>query len=154
VNGKIARRLLSGAGAPVFTPDGRLLLCTSSSGVSVYEWSAVKSAELDASAPAPVYVANAEAVTFHVGGVSQTMAGVYDIAYDALRHRALFCGLAGRICALDLSSGAVADVVAIPGRPPVYRLALSRDGQAVACVAKPGMFERTPQPQRLQIWKL
>jgi len=169
INGKIERRLLVGGPAPFtfgileqgaervaamqFTSDGRLLLCAVGSGAHVYGWPAVRSAE--ASMPAPVYAAAADAATFDVGGITQTKAGTYDVVYDAPRHRALFCGLEGRIQSLDLATGAVADVFTIPGRPPTYRLVIARDGAAVACIEKPGMFERKPTtPPRLQIWKL
>jgi hypothetical protein len=169
LKGEIIRRLLVGGpspymfgigdqgaerlGAPHFTPDGRFLLCAANTGVRVYEWSAVTSAERDM--PPPLYAASPEPVTFDVAGIPQTMAATYEVVFDAARNRALFCGLEGRIRALDLASGDVADVFAIPGRPPTYRLVISRDGSAVACLQQPGMFERTPNtPRRLQVWKL
>jgi hypothetical protein len=166
---KIDRRLLVGGPAPFtfgmleqgadrigamqFTRDGRLLLCAVGSGAHVYEWSAVRSAETNM--PAPLFAAAAEAAAFEVGGIAQIKAGTFDIAYDPPRHRALFCGLESHVRSLDLSSGAVADVIAIPGSPPTYRLVIARDGAAVACIEKPGMFDRKPTtPPRLQIWKL
>jgi hypothetical protein len=136
-----------------FTPNGQLLLCAGGAGVRVYEWPAIQSAETNM--PLPLFAADAEPVTLDVFGIMQTQAGVHDIAHDAGRGRMLFCGLEGRVRAMDLISGDVTDVFAMPGRPPTYRLAISRDGSAVACLQQPGMFERTPNtPRRLQVWKL
>jgi len=133
-----------------FTPDGRLIVLAAQEGVRLYSWEGVLRA--DASLPAPVASADADLVRVSPGWMRNT----YGFAFDRRRALVFFSGLEGRVRALSIETGRTATVLEVPGTPPVIELALGVDGDALATVAHPGMFDRgrkRPAPV-WQVWSV
>ena len=133
-----------------FTADGRLLLMAVNEGVRAYLWEDVLSS--DAALPTPARSADSSIVRVDKTWLQNT----YALVSDRHRNRVLFAALDGRVHSLDLESGNVSVLVEIPGTPPVTDLLLSADGETLATVADPGMFNRgRKRPAPLwQVWSL
>jgi hypothetical protein len=133
--------------------DGRWLSYAAQQGVRVLAWDAVTAAA--EATPAPAFAAVAEPVAVDMGqsGMTTTQAQTYAVAHDPAANRLLFAGLEGKVKALDLATGQVRVLLDPPGRPPINRLGLARDGSALCCTCQPEMFGGNNRPAPLvQVW--
>jgi hypothetical protein len=123
-----------------FDPSGEWLGVATMAGVRLYPWSEVRDADGDLRPALAVDVAE---TTVAFGQASARPGGyVYDLDYDPDHARVLFAGLDGRVRFIDLASGRSGILLEPPARPPIHRLALSRDRSTLALIAAPGMFDR------------
>jgi hypothetical protein len=123
-----------------FDPSGEHLALATMNGVRVYPWPSVLNGDGDLARPALAVDVAGTAV--EAGLTSPAGGYVYDLDYDPDRARFLFAGLDGRVRFLDTASGGSGILLDPPARPPIHRLALSRDRSALALIAAPGMFDR------------
>jgi hypothetical protein len=133
--------------------DGRWLCYACQNGVRALAWDDVLVATT--ATPAPRYTAESEPVAITgMYGLSTEERHTYALAWDAGSGRLLFAGLEGRVRFLDLADGGSGVLLDLPGRPPVLRMALSRDRSALGCTCLPGQFDqgRNRRPPLLQVW--
>ena len=110
-----------------FNGRGDHLLLASGAGIRVYPWERLLAGNGDQIASSGGVAAGT--VLVQSDRWTKTMpAYTYDLELDPDRDRVLFAGLEGCVRYLDLSSGDSGVLVEPPGRPPIHRLALSRDG--------------------------
>ncbi len=136
-----------------FDPSGEWLALGTMAGVRVYPWREVCENDGDLARPALAFDIAETAVESRHG--SPLLGGyIYDLECDPDRARFLFAGLDGRVRFLDLTSGQSGTLLDLPGRPPIHRLAFSRDRSTLALIAAPGMFDngRDQRGNIIQFW--
>lgn len=130
------------ARAVVFDPEGKQLCCATDTGIRVYDWAEMLSAEM--MAPQPLFTVKASTITIESSFAAQTIpATAQTLVVDPDGSRLLSGGVAGAIDYLDLNNGVHGTLVEIPGRPFVTELVLSRDGSALCSVTRPGNLDES-----------
>jgi hypothetical protein len=134
------------------SPDGKWVILGTSAGIRVYAWDDLAVAE--EYMPEPAFKWDGTAVVVRQGMSMPGNSYIYALTYDEPGRRVVFGGLGGTIQSLDLSTGKTSTLMDIPGRPAILRLALTRDGSALACVVHPEMLAEgnNRKPPVLQIW--
>ncbi len=132
----------------VFTRDGSFLLMAAAEGVRIYRWHDVLAAGHHL--PPPVAAAESRLVEVSEGN---WLRHTYDLDFDEANRSVLFSGLEGRVRSLGLD-GSERELLEMPGAPPLLRVVLSADGEHVATVSFPGLFQRGRRraPPRLEVW--
>lgn len=136
-----------------FDPSGEWLALGTTAGIRVYSWREVH--ENDGDLTRPAHAVDVAETTVESGHGSPLPEGyIYDLEFDPCRARFLFAGLDGRLRFLDLTSGHSGILLDLPARPPIHRLALSRDRSTLALIAAPGMLDRSRNRQSpiIQFW--
>jgi hypothetical protein len=136
-----------------FDPTGEWLAVGTMAGARVYPWREVRDGDGDLARPAlAVDIADTTVASGH--GPTSNSGYVYDLEYDPDRGRFLFAGLDGRVRFLDSGSGRSGVLLEPPDRPPIHRMALSRDRSTLALIAAPGMFDqgRNRRGPIVQFW--
>ena len=81
-------------------------------------------------------------ITIESSFAAQTIpAAAQTLAVDPDGSHLLSGGIAGSIDYLDLNNGVHGTLLAIPGRPVITEMVLSRDGSALCSVTRPGSFD-------------
>jgi hypothetical protein len=137
-----------------FDPSGEHLAVATMAGMRIYPWQEILDADGDLRRPALAVDVAGNAVDVGRGATLMPGGYVYDLEYDPDRDRFLFAGLDGRVKFLDLASGDSGILLDPPSRPPIHRLALSRDRSALALIAMPDMLSRSQNRRGpiIQFW--
>ncbi len=136
-----------------FDPSGEWLALGTLAGVRVYPWREVRDHDGDLARPS-LAVDIAETTVESARGSRLVPGYIYDLEFDPDRARLLFAGLDGQVRFLDLASGQSGILLELPARPPIQRLALSRDHATLALIASPGMHDngRNRRGDIIQFW--
>ncbi len=124
-----------------FDASGERVCLATSAGIRVYPWHEILNADGDLLRPALAVDGEETSVETEHGSANRP-GFMYDFDHDPIRDRLLFGGLDGRVHFLDLASGHSGVLFEPPGRPPILRLALSRDRTALAITSYPDMHAR------------
>ena len=119
----------------LFSRDGRSLFCGTNRGVWIYDWQALLAS--DSLYPIPLRRHQASRATFNPFSPPDRGAEVLDMAQDAAGNRLLMASGNGIIRQMDLASGEVTVLLAIPEPNPVTRLGFSGDGALLYTVESP-----------------
>jgi WD40 repeat protein len=135
-----------------FSPDGRLLFCGTTRGLRVLEWEKVLAAEK--STPAPLFAASPMPLESPLKPSEQRdyVNFIYDVEFDQIRNRLLFCGIEGTIRFFNLNDGSTGILLKPPGSNYIWRLVLSPDREHICCVCTPSTEDRNKKPNRIQVW--
>jgi hypothetical protein len=134
-----------------FSPDGRMLFCATSAGLSVLSWNELL--EATEITPKPMYfVRPCPAAEPFVLDDRHYANFVYDVVLDEAQNRLLFCGIEGVIRFLNLNDGSAGILLDPPGKTPIWGLHLSPDGNFIRCLCLPPSGERHKESQRIQVW--
>jgi hypothetical protein len=135
-----------------FTPDGEEFFLATNAGARVYAWKALLAAR--ECTPPPRVAADAEQVACERHGqVVTTLSHTYGLAHDSARNLLLFCGLEGKVRAVDLADRRVADLTPRLGPGGLLSLALSSDRSVLCTQAVPAAFEQPRDAaSALRIW--
>lgn len=149
---QMARHLLPKQGifSLCFGPSGNHLMCGTTAGLCVLEWSNVlKTADL--SSIDPLAFVPSEDDTDDEDQTNRQM--IYSTLVDPVAKRILFAGLEGKVRYINLADGRVGDLLAPPLRMPLFPLELSPDRLALVGTARPKVGGRgKPEPSKFQVW--
>jgi hypothetical protein len=137
----------------LFSPDGRWLFCGTNLGLRGLEWNDVL--RCPDMGPVPVRLsADAESALVDLGDrASVEQKSVCGIAYDALRQRVLFSGVEGKVSFLGLNDARAGNLLVVPGRVPLFHLALTSDRSALVATARRFDFGSNKEmPSHFQVW--
>ena len=126
--------------------DGRLLWCGTARGLRVYDWEAVVAASGDAMPPPRFAYADPSLS----GNDNYIYAAAEEPAGDAIA----FAGLAGKVYRMDLSTGEVRELLAMPEQESIYDLKLSADGAALALCTQPAIERRRGRHAMRYVWSV
>jgi hypothetical protein len=132
-----------------FSRDGRWFWRGTARGLYIYEWATIhleKAAEL----PDPTW-------SFELPSINeQPFQMVYAIAEEPDAQAVVFGGMTGRLYRLDLKSGAVHELIKLPGDCHILMLAFANDGATLGIAAKahPLSFDATEYLEEGTIWEV
>jgi hypothetical protein len=151
------------ANAFCFDDAGDWLFCATDKGVRAYPWGKIVTAVGET--PPPTYSVTPDPYIEDDGHgpavpkveidlIYDTRRSVYDLAYDSTRRRLLFSTMGGQVGFLDVDGGRQGIIVEPPGRPPMFRIHLSKDGSLLCCLCNPDRLGRARAKHKayLQIW--
>lgn len=135
-----------------FNADGKDIFLGTNAGARVYSWEALLATE--EYVPIPRLAADAKKVPCEVHGqVATILSQTYDLVHDSVRNLLLFCGLEGRVRALDLAIGQVIDLTPRLSTGGLLSLALSPDRSVLCTQAIPAPLDRSPNDaSTFRIW--
>jgi len=136
-----------------FSADGKWLFCGTRCGLRGLDWSEVLRCPNMQAVPVQLSV-DAEGVSLdEERDASAEHKLVYAISFDVIRQRVLFSGLEGKISFLNLKDGRAGTLLAVPGRVPLFQLALMPDRSAIAASGHRLDYRSNKrQPPHFQIW--
>jgi hypothetical protein len=112
-----------------FSRDGRWFWRGTERGLFIYEW-ATTHVERTAELPDPTW-------SFELPSINeQPFQIVYAIAEEPDAQAVVFGGMTGRLYRLDLESGAVRELIKLPGDCHIQSLAFAKDGATLGIVAQ------------------
>jgi hypothetical protein len=130
-----------------FSQDGRLIFCSTNSGLRVYEWSTVPRTS-GANMPSPVWRYNIPRdASVYVPGHIHAMAEEVDAS-------AIIFACGSKINRMDLSSGETRELLQVPGSPTIYQLQVSLDGTKLGIASRDLTLSATDRSRRAakQYW--
>lgn len=137
----------------VFSPDGSWLFCATTGGVRGLELKDVIQCRSMAAVPVRCS-ADAEVAPVDFGSLGiREDKYLYDVVYDALGGRVLFCGIQGKVFYLDVTNERQGCLVTGPGQVPLFRLALTPERSALV-VSGHSLSQgyRRKKTSNLQVW--
>jgi hypothetical protein len=132
-----------------FSRDGRLLFCTTTAGLRVYEWSTVPRTS-GAHLPLPVWRFDTAGDTWVYGATHiHAMAEEVDAA-------ALIFACGSKIHRMDLSSGETRELIQLPGNLTIYQMQVSRDGATLGVASRDLALSASGRSRRAakQYWEV
>lgn len=129
--------------------DGRWLWCGTDKGLRVFDWS---TAVMEPTETMPDAVHAFEAAATSETGLPRGC--IYTTAEQIGADAILFGGLSGALCRMDLQTGQVEQLLALPEQAALFQVVCSADGAAIGTVSSPGFPDVTGRGVDCAVWAI